>query len=96
MPWQLPLSTNIIWPPIRYSVTGVSARSACQFVREPDVPSPGEAREPDPLALLLHVNTALRAAIAYVPKSILVDSPINHALESRQGVRRDFADILTI
>jgi len=65
-----------------------------QFAQELDVPTPGEARERDPLALLLHFNTALHAAIAYVPKSTHVDSPIDHALESRQGVCQDFAHIL--
>lgn len=65
-----------------------------RFARELDVPTPGEARERDALALLLHLNTALNAAIAYVPKSTHVDSPIDHALESRQGVCQDFAHIL--
>ena len=65
-----------------------------RFAQELDVPTPGEARERDPLALLLHLNTALHAAIAYVPKSTHVDSPIDHALQSRQGVCQDFAHIL--
>ena len=58
------------------------------------MPARGEVRQCDPLALLLRLNTALNAAIAYAPKSTRVDSPIDHALESRQGVCQDYAHIL--
>jgi transglutaminase-like putative cysteine protease len=53
-----------------------------------------EARQHDPLALLRGLSALLYAKIAYVPKSTHVDSPIDHALESRQGVCQDFAHIM--
>ena len=52
------------------------------------------AGERDPLQLVLDLNAALYSKIAYVPKSTRVDSPIDHALESRQGVCQDFAHIM--
>ena len=65
-----------------------------KFAKEIDVPTAEKARESDPLALLVRMNAALHSAIAYVPQSTHVDSPIDHALESRQGVCQDFAHIL--
>ena len=41
-----------------------------------------------------NLNALLYSKIAYVPKSTRVDSPIDHALESRQGVCQDFAHIM--
>lgn len=52
------------------------------------------ARRSDPLELVLQLNALLYSKIAYVPKSTRVDSPIDHALESRQGVCQDFAHIM--
>lgn len=48
----------------------------------------------DPLGLLRRINTQLFEGFAYVRKSTSVDSPIEHALESRQGVCQDFAHIM--
>ena len=53
-----------------------------------------KARRRDPLEFVLHLNALLYTKIAYVPKSTSVDSPIDHALESRQGVCQDFAHIM--
>ncbi len=53
-----------------------------------------KARQRDPLELVLNLNALLYTKIAYVPKSTRVDSPIDHALESRQGVCQDFAHIM--
>jgi transglutaminase-like putative cysteine protease len=53
-----------------------------------------EARQGDPLGLVRGLNALLSSKIAYVPKSTHVDSPIDHALESRQGVCQDFAHIM--
>ena len=41
-----------------------------------------------------NINALLYSKIAYVPKSTQVDSPIDHALESRRGVCQDFAHIM--
>jgi len=51
-------------------------------------------RKGDPLQLLLDLNTKLYNAFAYVKESTTVDSPIEHALSSRQGVCQDFAHIM--
>lgn len=58
------------------------------------VESREKARRRDPLKLVLELNALLYSKIAYVPKSTRVDSPIDHALESRQGVCQDFAHIM--
>jgi transglutaminase-like putative cysteine protease len=50
-------------------------------------------RRGNPLALLTELNTAIYKLFAYVPNSTSVDSPIEHALEMRQGVCQDFAHI---
>ena len=44
--------------------------------------------------MALDLNAALSSAIAYVPKSTRVDSPIDDALRTRQGVCQDFAHIM--
>lgn len=48
----------------------------------------------DPLALLRALNSDLFQAFTYVKKSTAVDSPIEEALRSRQGVCQDFAHIM--
>lgn len=58
------------------------------------VDSREEVRQRDPLDLVRDLNALLYSKIAYVPKSTHVDSPIDHALESRQGVCQDFAHIM--
>jgi transglutaminase-like putative cysteine protease len=65
-----------------------------QFAREIGVDSHEEARRLDPLEYVLKLSELLYGSIAYVPKSTRVDSPIDHALESRQGVCQDFAHIM--
>jgi len=51
-------------------------------------------RRGNPLDLLTKLNTGIYELFAYVPNSTQVDSPIEDALESRQGVCQDFAHIL--
>jgi transglutaminase-like putative cysteine protease len=48
----------------------------------------------DPLELLKWLNSKLYQAFDYVKESTSVDSPIEHALRSRQGVCQDFAHIM--
>ena len=48
----------------------------------------------DPLTLLRTLNSQLCATFAYVKASTSVDSPIEHALNVRQGVCQDFAHIM--
>src|ERR1035438_496126 len=49
-------------------------------------------RTGDPLQLLRNLNSRIYSAFAYVKQSTSVDSPIEHALSSRQGVCQDLAD----
>lgn len=63
------------------------------FAAELKLPANGEARERDPLELLLDLNSAVYRAIEYVPKSTRVDSPVDDALRNRQGVCQDYAHI---
>lgn len=51
-------------------------------------------RRGNPLALLTELNEAIYNLFNYVPNSTKVDSPIEDALRSRQGVCQDFAHIL--
>lgn len=52
-------------------------------------------RRGNPLELLWELNDAVYQAFDYVPNSTAVDSPIDEALKSRQGVCQDFAHIMT-
>ncbi len=48
----------------------------------------------DPLSLLRRLNSQIYDWFAYVPKSTHVDSPIDAAIQDRQGVCQDFAHIM--
>jgi transglutaminase-like putative cysteine protease len=48
-------------------------------------------RRDDPLMLVHELNKSLYAYFEYVPRSTRVDSPIDEAIASRQGVCQDFA-----
>src|SRR5258708_26492830 len=47
-----------------------------------------------PLELLTELNESIYELFAYVPNSTKVDSPIEAALQSRQGVCQDFAHVM--
>jgi len=51
-------------------------------------------RRGNPFELLCELNNAIYRFFAYVPHSTKVDSPIDEALKSRQGVCQDFAHIM--
>jgi transglutaminase-like putative cysteine protease len=51
-------------------------------------------RRDNPLSLLRELNQRLYEYFDYVPKSTKVDSPIDDAIKSRQGVCQDFAHIM--
>jgi transglutaminase-like putative cysteine protease len=48
----------------------------------------------DPLEMLRQLTASLFNAFAYEPQSTRVDSPIDDALKSRQGVCQDFAHVM--
>jgi transglutaminase-like putative cysteine protease len=52
-------------------------------------------RNGDPLSFLKELNASIYDWFDYAPKSTRVDSPIDHAIEARQGVCQDFAHIMT-
>jgi transglutaminase-like putative cysteine protease len=51
-------------------------------------------RRRSPLELLIELNEGIYRAFDYVPNSTQVDSPIDEALRTRQGVCQDFAHIM--
>ena len=51
-------------------------------------------RRGNPLVLLAELNESIYRLFSYVPQSTKVDSPIEEALETRQGVCQDFAHIM--
>lgn len=51
-------------------------------------------RRSSPLDLLTELNESIYHAFEYVPNSTQVDSPIDEALRTRQGVCQDFAHIM--
>jgi transglutaminase-like putative cysteine protease len=51
-------------------------------------------RRGSPFMLLTELNEAIYRLFAYVPQSTKVDSPIEEALQARQGVCQDFAHIM--
>jgi transglutaminase-like putative cysteine protease len=64
------------------------------FAAELGVPDVPEARLRDPLEVLTELNSSVFGAIAYVPKSTRVDSPVDDALGNRQGVCQDYSHIM--
>jgi transglutaminase-like putative cysteine protease len=65
-----------------------------ELAREVQLPTAEGARLRDPLELVAGVNTHVYNAIAYVPKSTRVDSPVDDALRNRQGVCQDYSHIM--
>ena len=54
----------------------------------------GVVRRDDPVMLLIELNHSLYEKFSYCPRTTRVDSPIDEALLSRQGVCQDFAHIM--
>lgn len=54
----------------------------------------GIVRRDDPLMVLIELNHQLYDLFSYAPRTTRVDSPIDEALYSRQGVCQDFAHIM--
>jgi len=54
----------------------------------------GVVRRDDPMMLLRELNDRLYDHFSYSPRTTRVDSPIDEALRSRQGVCQDFAHIM--
>jgi transglutaminase-like putative cysteine protease len=54
----------------------------------------GVRRRDDPLTVVRELNSALYSSFEYALKSTRVDSPIDDAIRTRQGVCQDFAHIM--
>lgn len=54
----------------------------------------GLERRDDPLSLLKELNASIHDYFDYAPNTTRVDSPIDDALQNRQGVCQDFAHIM--
>ena len=54
----------------------------------------GPKSEEDPLTFLLRLQQEIASSFSYVPRRTQVDSPIDIALESKEGVCQDFAHIM--
>ncbi len=85
------IETDDYWDMLMPSHFARSSPELQQFARELRVDT---RRDEDPLSLLRRLNTELYEKFAYVKQSTTVDSPIEDALQSRQGVCQDFAHIM--
>jgi transglutaminase-like putative cysteine protease len=77
------------WDLLNPSVYAKRTALLDELVRELDV-----QRGPDPLQMLSTLTARLFDTFAYTPNSTRVDSPIDDALRSRQGVCQDFAHVM--
>ena len=78
------------WDMLRPSTYPRSSPELLQLARELGVNS---RNGHDPLQLLLQINRGVYRSFDYVKQSTRVDSPIEDALRSRQGVCQDFAHV---
>ena len=74
------------WEMLLPSTFAVETPALLELARKLDV-----VRRDDPLHLLLELNQRLFDYFEYVPRSTRVDSPIDEAILSTQGVCQDFA-----
>lgn len=88
------LATGDFWEMLSHSQFVQWTEAMEGFAADLRVPSAEEARQRDPLELVMELNSALYQTIAYVPKSTRVDSPVDDSLQNRQGVCQDFSHIM--
>lgn len=93
---------NIAWQEIRswaesftyWDFTHSSALAGPSPALTAFVDEMGIKAEDDPLETLLHLSDTLHRSFLYVPGSTSAVSPIEHILESRQGVCQDYAHVM--
>lgn len=88
------LASGDFWEMLTPSQFAHWSESMTGFAEELGLPAAAEARRHDPLRLVAETNSAIFGAIAYVPKSTRVDSPVDDALCKRQGVCQDYSHIM--
>lgn len=77
------------WDFLKPSQFAASTNSLVAYEKELNI-----NRSQDPLSLLRWLNSTIFANYEYQPSSTKVDSPIDDALTSRQGVCQDFSHIM--
>ncbi len=82
-------ATDDYWETMLPSQFCYSGDALDELAKELDV-----ERRDGPLEVLTQLNQGIYRSFAYVPNSTKVDSPIEEALLSRQGVCQDFAHIM--
>jgi transglutaminase-like putative cysteine protease len=70
------------------------ARSSPQLEQLAEEIGSNERKGRSPLAFLQDISSGVHGSFSYVKKSTAVNSPIEDALQSRQGVCQDFAHIM--
>jgi transglutaminase-like putative cysteine protease len=70
------------------------ARSSPELEELAEEIGASERKRRSPLAFLRDITSGVHHTFSYVKKSTAVNSPIEHALRSRQGVCQDFAHIM--
>lgn len=84
------------WEALAPSTFARPTRLLAALARDWDLrPPTGDLRRrDDPLRMVREINARIYEAFEYVPESTRVDSPIDHALELRQGVCQDFTHVM--
>ena len=78
-----------LWDFTHPSAYARPSAALCTFVEEMGL-QPGD----DPLESVLRLSDTLHSCFQYVPGSTSVVSPIEHILETRQGVCQDYAHVM--
>jgi transglutaminase-like putative cysteine protease len=88
------IAVTDLWEMLSPSHFACTTPALVAFSEELGLGSADRAQRRDPLQTVLELNTVLFSALAYVPQSTRVDSPIDDALNTRKGVCQDFAHIM--
>lgn len=91
---HLQLNAGDYWEMLVPSALAQFTDSLEDFAREQGLPDREGIQRHDPLELVHAISSAVNRAIAYVPQSTRVDSPVDDALHNRKGVCQDYAHIM--
>jgi len=82
-------ATGAFWDMLNPSPFAAKTAKLCELAEEMKL-----CRDADPISTLHQVMSDLYARFEYKPKSTRVDSPIDDALSTRQGVCQDFSHVM--
>lgn len=88
------LAAGDFWEMLAPSQFAHSSDLTEEFASGAGIPDRQEAERRDPLEVVRELSESLHRAITYTPKSTRVDSPIDEALQNRQGVCQDYSHIM--